>query len=488
AADPTWRVPGFQVDELLGVSASGEVWRARSVSSGETVALKRLHAPDEAAAARVRWAMGQVAAGGHPHLLRVRELLTVGSQTVLVLDHAAAGSLRALLRRRGRLRPGEVVTVVAPIAAALAQVHAAGLVHGAVTPDNVLFDSEGRPLLADLGVNGAAAAEPAQAAPEHADPSVALGGPLTPASDVFMLAAVAVHALTGEPPWRGTTVAETLGLAGAGAVPQIRSSAPTTPGVLVDVLEQALSPHPDQRPTMADLALDVRRASVPEPVRLVLPDATVRGARKPAPPDPRPTGSPARRGPGPRHRRATRHRWPRVLAGRRWVSSPAVGGLVVLIGLGLAALAWAEDSSVPPARQAGVAAAPPPAGPTAPASAAGRWLRVVDGLDAVRAAAYEHGDVALLARVWAPGTRLRTDSAQLQALLAAGCTARGVRHRFGEVTVLSTAGRRVRIRLVQWLPISQRVRHGEVVGELPSGPPTPVEVDILATDDGWRLA
>jgi hypothetical protein len=43
-----------------------------------------------------------------------------------VLDHARGGSLAALLSRRGRLTPGEVVTIAAPLAQALAAAHAAG--------------------------------------------------------------------------------------------------------------------------------------------------------------------------------------------------------------------------------------------------------------------------------------------------------------------------------------------------------------------------
>ena len=70
---------------------------------------------------------------------------------VLVLENAEGGSLDDLLAARGTLPAGEVVTACAPIAQALAELHARGLVHGQVTPANVLFSGDGRPMLGNFG-------------------------------------------------------------------------------------------------------------------------------------------------------------------------------------------------------------------------------------------------------------------------------------------------------------------------------------------------
>ncbi len=51
--------------------------------------------------------------------------------------------------------PGQVVTVVAPVAQALAALHAAGLAHGNVRAESVSVDDEGRPRLAEAGVAAA---------------------------------------------------------------------------------------------------------------------------------------------------------------------------------------------------------------------------------------------------------------------------------------------------------------------------------------------
>jgi hypothetical protein len=111
----------------------------------------------------------------------------------------------------------------------------------------------------------------------------------------------------------------------------------------------------------------------------------------------------------------------------------------------------------------------------------------LEGLDEARATAYARGDATLLGRVWAPGERARQDAGRLRALVAAGYVARGVRHRFDRIEVLSAGGRLVRLRVVQSLSRSERVRSGEVVGSFAGTPPTVVTMELLATDDGWRL-
>src|ERR671926_261864 len=77
-----------------------------------------------------------------PHLVRLHEVVHQPRRggpprVALVLDLLAGGSLAAVLDRRGRLRPGEVVTALAPVAAALAHAHDRGVVHGDLSPGNV---------------------------------------------------------------------------------------------------------------------------------------------------------------------------------------------------------------------------------------------------------------------------------------------------------------------------------------------------------------
>ncbi|WP_222193438.1 serine/threonine-protein kinase [Modestobacter italicus] len=282
-------VPGYVLEELLGRGGSGQVWRARPRSGGPPVAVKVLVCGDPGRQEREAAMLGEL---DHPHLVRLhevvrREVREGPAQVALVLDLLAGGSLAALLARRGRLRPGEVVTTVAPVAAALAHAHERGVVHGDLSPGNVVFTAEGRPVLTDLGtariVGDTARAE---MTPAYVDPVVARGGAPGPASDVFGVAAAAFHALTGVAPWNAAGPGATLTVAAAGELPDLALLAPEAPEELVRVVLRGLSAEPHLRGSAAAFALDLRHACRPEPVRLPVggvPDeelgATGRGPR-----------------------------------------------------------------------------------------------------------------------------------------------------------------------------------------------------------------
>ena len=267
-------VPGYVLEELLGRGGSGQVWRARPRGGGEPVAVKVLVRGDPARQVREAALLAEL---DHPHLVRLhrvvrREVRSGPAEVSLVLDLLAGGSLATLLARRGRLRPGEVVTAIAPVAAALAQAHERGIVHGDLSPGNVVFTAEGRPVLTDLGtarlVGDAARAE---VTPAYVDPVVARGGAPGPASDVFGVAAAAFHALTGIAPWNAADLGGTLSVAAGGHLPHLALLAPDAPEELVRVVERGLSAEPHLRGTAAAFALDLRHACRPEPVRLPAP-------------------------------------------------------------------------------------------------------------------------------------------------------------------------------------------------------------------------
>ena len=120
----------------------------------------------------------------------------------LIMDYAAGGSLGQLVAGRGKLGPGETVTVLTPIAQALAYLHGQGFTHGDVSPGNVLFTAHGKPLLADLGVarmvaDAAAVADAGTEGFRDPAPVDAVRAGLQPERDVYSLAALGWYCLTG---------------------------------------------------------------------------------------------------------------------------------------------------------------------------------------------------------------------------------------------------------------------------------------------------
>lgn len=269
-----FQLPGYDVDSLVSANSTGEVWRARAQASGEIVALKRVRPRDPAAADGLRRLVTLLNLIAHPHLQRVRELLPDGDQSVLVLDDADGGNLDQLLSGRGGIDPGEVVTSIGPVAEALGTAHERGLVHGDITPASIVFTSEGRPMLADIGLlplvgGGVDLFGGTATGPGGADGPGGPGGPdgPTPPEDVYALAAVAYAALTGQQPMPGQPHRPLTELV------------PNCPPGLVHAIEAGLAEVAARRPTAAQLAELVYAACPPAPVRfpvaLTLSDADI---------------------------------------------------------------------------------------------------------------------------------------------------------------------------------------------------------------------
>lgn len=236
----------------------------------------------------------------HPNIVRVVDV----HRDELVLERAAGGSLHDLLHARGRLAPGEVVTIALAIADALGEVHRRGLVHCDVHPGNILFSAAMLPLLADFGCAGPVGVAVGHGAPGFTAPEVEQRSPATPQSDQWSLAA---------------TMRAALG--------------PIVPTPLAVVLAVSLAPDPaDRFPNMRAMATALSCAAAPSRVRAAT------GARRAAPSPPPTT---RRFGPRPTAASIVRRR-PTPLA------IALIALLAVIAGAGVSRLRPSRDGTPAP--------------------------------------------------------------------------------------------------------------------------------------------
>ncbi len=205
----------------------------------------------------------------HDHILRTHEVHALADGSVaVVLDLADGGTLARLVASRGRLRPGEVTTVCTPIATALAALHRAGVVHGDVSPRNILLTRQGRPMLADF--------EAARLVGESRPPVVAgtsgfvapelLAGSLaSEATDVYALGGLAWFALTGRAlaPAPGTASGQH-----AISTPDAREAVSLVGPEFAEVVVAMLAEDPSCRPSAREAAAWCYEAATAEPLEL----------------------------------------------------------------------------------------------------------------------------------------------------------------------------------------------------------------------------
>ena len=259
---PGVTVAGYRIEEDLGRGGMGVVSRAVHLASGRQVALKGLlHQDPEAAARFAREVEAMVAVDGHPNVARVYDAGQVNGRAYFAIELLPGGDLAQRLRPGSPLPAKEAARVVSQLARGLEHVHARGILHRDLKPQNVLFDEQSTPKLVDFGLvrvqgaktltqTGQVMGTPAYMAPEQA-----LGvTELDARTDVYGLGAILYACLTGRPPFVGQ-LADVLTLVISEEPPRPSTLAPAVDPQLEAICLRALAKRPEDRyPSAAALA------------------------------------------------------------------------------------------------------------------------------------------------------------------------------------------------------------------------------------------
>ncbi len=265
----------------------GIVYRARHEKLGHDVALKLLNITTDAPrlALEEASAMARLA---HPNVVHLYETgVTPEGRPYLVLEWIEGETLAARLDR-DPMAQHDAAALVETLARAIHHCHQRNILHGDLTPRNILIDDQQRPRLTDFGFSRSTHAPqekairgtPAYAAPEQLRPD----HPVGPATDVYGLGAILYELLSGRPPFLADSPLETVNL-----VLNREVDPPTRPGVRVSrdlstIALRCLEKDPARRYADAEaLAQDLHRFSCGEPIHarpIGLPERAVKWARR----------------------------------------------------------------------------------------------------------------------------------------------------------------------------------------------------------------
>jgi ABC-type branched-subunit amino acid transport system substrate-binding protein/predicted Ser/Thr protein kinase len=208
----------YRVESLLGRGGMGVVYLATDESLERPVALK-LIAPElvqnEQFRARFLREPKLAASLDHPNVIPIYEAGEHEGQLYLAMRYVKGTDLRAALERDGKLTPERTIDLLAQIAGALDAAHERGLVHRDVKPGNVLLDEAGHPYLTDFGITKPAEGDAMDTGEmvgtlDYLAPEQIRGEEVDGRTDCYALACVLYECLTGTPPFRRPTEAETL--------------------------------------------------------------------------------------------------------------------------------------------------------------------------------------------------------------------------------------------------------------------------------------
>ena len=207
----------YNILEKIGAGGLGEVFRARDTRVGRTVALKVFpsQAPDGACPEALLADARAAASISHPNIATLFDVGHADGACYLAYEFVAGEPLRASMSG-GQMNARRALEVTIQVADALADLEAAGVVHGDVRPETIAITAKGAAKLLDSGmsqwtrggrIRRAAATDPSTLPPDAAgvagylSPEQAVGPDWDSRADVFSLATILYEMLTGRNPF-----------------------------------------------------------------------------------------------------------------------------------------------------------------------------------------------------------------------------------------------------------------------------------------------
>ncbi|HEX2053685.1 MAG TPA: serine/threonine-protein kinase, partial [Actinomycetota bacterium] len=228
-------------DEVLGRPVAAKILRPDLVSDPT---IRRLFRREAVAAARL----------SHSNIVSVFDTGEHEGAPFIVMEYLGGGSLRERLEK-GPLAPEVVAQIGADICAALGHAHRAGILHGDIRPENILFSEGGHLKVSDFAIAKAAKVNPRLTDPEgnqnaslYAAPELGQGAQPDPRSDLYSVGVILYECLIGMTPVAAARkAAATAGATGGIRIPAPRDLRPETPEELDLAVIGALQRDPAAR-------------------------------------------------------------------------------------------------------------------------------------------------------------------------------------------------------------------------------------------------
>ncbi|HEV3083818.1 MAG TPA: protein kinase [Gemmataceae bacterium] len=281
--------PGYEIREVLGRGGMGVVYKAWQRSLNRMVALKMILAGSHAGSEdvlRFRIEAESAARLQHPNITQIHEVGEANGRPFFAMEYIPGSSLADELD--GTPQPPRVAAeLIEILARAMQHAHERGIVHRDLKPANIMLmesaaepgftTSLGQPKITDFGLakrldadlrqtqTGAVLGTPSYMSPEQAAGNISAIGPCT---DIYALGAILYDMLTGRPPFKSNTLADTLH--------QVQAMEPVSPGRLEPnvprdletICLKCLRKEPARRyPSALALATDLRRYLNGEPIQ-----------------------------------------------------------------------------------------------------------------------------------------------------------------------------------------------------------------------------
>ena len=258
----------YEIRRILGKGGMGTVFLAHDLTLEREVAIKVLPpdiAQDDQVVRRFQQEAKTAAKLDHPNIIPIYRVESEGGLNYFVMKYIAGTSLEDVLDQKQPLPVDYMQRVLWEAACALGHAHQRGVVHRDVKPANIMFDHDGRVMLADFGISKALQAASGFTGtgmiigtPHYMAPEQAKGAPVDGRADQYSLGVVGYRMITAELPFSGDSVHTILYKHIFEEAPRATSKRADVPEFLSAAIARTLAKEPGQRfATMEEFATAV---------------------------------------------------------------------------------------------------------------------------------------------------------------------------------------------------------------------------------------
>jgi serine/threonine-protein kinase len=270
----------YEVGELVRRGEIGDIYRGRHMFMDRPVTLRilpRALSVDDEIVRRFFTEAKTTSHITHPNILNLTDFGSASNGTVYAVYEPENGeTLEDVIRNSGKLDSSAAIDIAKQVSAGLAAIHSHGLVHGNLTPQNILVsqDEVGR---LNIKLFGTGSAGPMASNRSDADLNAADFAYLAPEqcsgadgvdsrSDVYALGVIVYEMLAGEPPFSGEKPSDVMLKHTEEAPPPLSAFRHDLPPAIEPVLLKALAKDPELRyQTGGEFADDLSRAVAGQP-------------------------------------------------------------------------------------------------------------------------------------------------------------------------------------------------------------------------------
>ncbi len=268
----------YRVEDRLGSGGFGTVYRATHPVIGKAAAIKVLNRQLSSAPEMVSRFVAEARAANQIRSRHIIDIFAFGAlddgRQYFVMELLDGMTLEDHLKAKGRLSPGETVTLLKGIAKALDAAHNAGIVHRDLKPENIFLvreeDAEITPKLLDFGI-AKLIGDPAgthrtrtgvpMGTPYYMSPEQCRGDKIDHRTDIYSLGVVTHQLLTGRLPLTADSFMQVMMKHITAEPPRVSEICPELPPALDACVLAMLAKDPDARPSSAGAAVQLVTAA-----------------------------------------------------------------------------------------------------------------------------------------------------------------------------------------------------------------------------------